>query len=122
MISKLFFAYRAPNRHLFLLHYELFCLFYMAAAAEHAVNAPFIAWLILVAPKLFTAYYAMNDLLFAEDVQVKYYMPQRIQKCIYYLFASIACFGNFSYKQEIFCNIIVDIVYKEKRMKKAKIF
>lgn len=43
----------------------------MAAAAEHAVDSPILAWLILVAPKLFTAYCAMNDLLFAEDVQVK---------------------------------------------------
>lgn len=43
----------------------------MAAAAEHAVNAPTLAWFILVAPELITAYCAMKDLLFAEYVQVK---------------------------------------------------
>jgi hypothetical protein len=71
MISELFIAYCAPIRDFFLLQYELFCLFDMAVAAEHAFNAPFLAWLILVAPKLFTAYCAMNDLLFAKDVQAK---------------------------------------------------
>ena len=43
----------------------------MAAAAEHAFNTPFFAWLVLVTAKLFTTYNAMNDLLFSEDVQAK---------------------------------------------------
>ena len=72
MISELFIAHCAPIRDFFLLQYELFCLFDMAAAAEQAFNAPFFAWLILVAPKLFTAYCAMNYfLLFAKDMQAK---------------------------------------------------
>jgi hypothetical protein len=43
----------------------------MAAAAEHAFNPPFFTWLVLVASKLFATYCAMNDLLFAKDVQAK---------------------------------------------------
>ena len=43
----------------------------MAAAAEHAFNPPFFARLVLVTAKLFTAYGAMDDLLFSKDVQAK---------------------------------------------------
>jgi hypothetical protein len=71
MISELFFAYRANIRNLFLRKCELFSLFYMAEAAEHTLDAPFFAWLVLVTTKLFAAYSAMNDLSFSKDVQVK---------------------------------------------------
>lgn len=43
----------------------------MAVATEHAFNTPFFARLVLVTAKLFAAYGAVDDLLFAEDVQVK---------------------------------------------------
>jgi hypothetical protein len=74
-VSELFFAYGAYIRDFFSLKDEGFCLFYMAAAAEPAFNTPFFARLVLVTTKLFAAYSAMNDLLFAEYVQVKFYMP-----------------------------------------------
>ena len=71
MISELFFAYRANIRNLLLRKCELFSLFKMADTAEHALNTPFFAWPVLVTPKLFAAYSAMNDLSFSKDVQVK---------------------------------------------------
>jgi hypothetical protein len=43
----------------------------MAQAAEHAFNTPFFTGSVLVTPKLFTTYRAMNDLSFSKDVQVK---------------------------------------------------
>jgi hypothetical protein len=43
----------------------------MAEAAEHTLDAPFFAWLVLVTPKLLAAYSAMSDLFFSKDVQVK---------------------------------------------------
>ena len=43
----------------------------MAQAAEHAFNTPFFTGSILMTPKLFTTYGAMNDLSFSKDVQVK---------------------------------------------------
>ena len=43
----------------------------MAQAAEHAFNTPFFAWLVLVTPKLFAAYSAIDDLFFSKEVQVK---------------------------------------------------
>jgi hypothetical protein len=43
----------------------------MAEAAEHAFNTPFFTWSVLVTPKHFTTYSAMNDLPFSKDVQVK---------------------------------------------------
>jgi hypothetical protein len=43
----------------------------MAEAAEHTLDAPFFAWLVLVTPKLFAAYSAIKDLSFSKDVQVK---------------------------------------------------
>lgn len=43
----------------------------MADAAEYAFDTPFFAWLVLVTPKLFTTYSAMNDLSFSKDVQLK---------------------------------------------------
>ena len=43
----------------------------MAQAAEHAFNTPFFTRSVLVTPKLFTTYRAMNDLSFSKDVQVK---------------------------------------------------
>jgi len=43
----------------------------MAQAAEHAFNTPFFTRSILMTPKLFTTYRAMNDLSFSKDVQVK---------------------------------------------------
>jgi hypothetical protein len=43
----------------------------MTVAAEHAFHFPFLAWFILVAAKLYAAYCAMNNLLFAKDVQAK---------------------------------------------------
>jgi hypothetical protein len=43
----------------------------MAQAAEHAFNTPFFTGSILMTPKLFTTYRAMNDLSFSKDVQVK---------------------------------------------------
>lgn len=42
----------------------------MAQAAEHAFNTPFFTGSVLVTPKLFTTYRAMNDLSFSKDVQV----------------------------------------------------
>jgi hypothetical protein len=71
MVTKLFFAYSANIRDLFLLKCELFRLFKMADAAEHALNTPFFTWLVLVTPKLFTAYSAINDLFFSKEMQVK---------------------------------------------------
>jgi hypothetical protein len=70
MISEHFFAYRTNIRNLLLLKCELLGLFYMAHAAEHALNTPFFAWLVLVTPKLFTAYSAINYLFFSKEVQV----------------------------------------------------
>jgi hypothetical protein len=43
----------------------------MAQAAEHAFNTPFFTGSVLVTPKLFATYSAMNDLSFSKDVQVK---------------------------------------------------
>ena len=44
----------------------------MAESAEHALNTPFFAWLVLVTPKFFAAYSAINDLFFStKEVQVK---------------------------------------------------
>jgi hypothetical protein len=43
----------------------------MAEAAEHAFNTPFFTGSVLVTPKHFTTYSAMNDLPFSKDVQVK---------------------------------------------------
>jgi hypothetical protein len=43
----------------------------MAVAAEHTFNTPFFARLVFVSAKLFTAYSAMNDLLFSKYVQAK---------------------------------------------------
>lgn len=43
----------------------------MAVATEHAVNPPSLVCLVLVAPELFSANGAINDLLFAEDVHAK---------------------------------------------------
>ena len=43
----------------------------MAESAEHALNTPFFAWLVLVTPKLFAAYCAIDDLFFSKEVQVK---------------------------------------------------
>jgi hypothetical protein len=43
----------------------------MAESAEHAFNTPFLAWFVLVTPKLFAAYSAINDLFFSKEVQVK---------------------------------------------------
>jgi hypothetical protein len=43
----------------------------MAESAEHALNTPFFAWLVLVTPKLFAAYSAIDDLFFSKEVQVK---------------------------------------------------
>jgi hypothetical protein len=43
----------------------------MAVAAQHALNSPILAWLILVATELLTTYCAINYLLSAEDVQAK---------------------------------------------------
>ena len=59
----------------------------MAQAAEHAFNTPFFTGSVLVTPKLFTTYRAMNDLSFSKDVQVKVSIsypsiPYHIQKCI----------------------------------------
>jgi hypothetical protein len=71
MISELFFAYRANIRNLLLLKYELFSFFYMAEAAEHTLNIPFFAWLVLVTPKLFSTHSAIKDLFFSKEVQAK---------------------------------------------------
>lgn len=65
------FAHSASIRRLFLPNHELFCLFYVAVAAEQALNPPFFAGLVLVAPELFAANRAIDDLLFAENVQAK---------------------------------------------------
>jgi hypothetical protein len=43
----------------------------MAQAAEHTLNSPFFIWLVLVTPKFFAAYSAINDLFFSKEVQVK---------------------------------------------------
>jgi hypothetical protein len=43
----------------------------MAESAEHTLNTPFFAWLVLVTPKLFAAYSAIDDLFFSKEVQVK---------------------------------------------------
>jgi hypothetical protein len=43
----------------------------MAESAEHALNSPFFAWLVLVTPKFFAAYSAIDDLFFSKEVQVK---------------------------------------------------
>ncbi len=43
----------------------------MAYSAEHTLNTPFFAWLVLMTPKLFAAYSAINDLFFSKEVQVK---------------------------------------------------
>jgi hypothetical protein len=43
----------------------------VAEAAEHAINTPFFAWLVLMTPKLFAAYSAINDLLFSKEMQAK---------------------------------------------------
>jgi hypothetical protein len=71
LISEFFFAYGADIRDFFLLKDEFFCLFQMAVAAEHAFDTPFFARLVLVTAKFFSAYSAMNDLLFSKDVQAK---------------------------------------------------
>ena len=71
MITELFFAYRANLRDLFLFKCELFGLIYMAYAADHTLDPPFFAWLVLVTPKLFAAYSAINNLFFSKEVQVK---------------------------------------------------
>jgi hypothetical protein len=71
MITELFFAYRANLRDLFLFKCELFGLIYMAYAADHTLDPPFFAWLVLVMPKLFAAYSAINNLFFSKEVQVK---------------------------------------------------
>ena len=71
MITELFFAYRANIRDLFLFKCELFGLIYMAYAADHTLDPPIFAWLILVTPKLFAAYSAINNLFFSKEVQVK---------------------------------------------------
>jgi hypothetical protein len=44
----------------------------MAHAAEHALNAPFFTGFVLVTPKLFTAYSAINDFSFPKEVQLNY--------------------------------------------------
>jgi hypothetical protein len=71
IITELFFAYRANLRDLFLFKCELFGLIYMAYAADHTLDPPFFAWLVLVTPKLFTAYGAINGLSFSKEVQAK---------------------------------------------------
>jgi hypothetical protein len=43
----------------------------MAGAAEHALNTPIFAWLVLIAPQLFAAYSAINDLSFPKEMQAK---------------------------------------------------
>jgi hypothetical protein len=43
----------------------------MAQAAEHTLNTPFFAWLVLVTPKFFAAYSTINYLFFSKEVQVK---------------------------------------------------
>jgi hypothetical protein len=43
----------------------------MTYSANHTLNAPFFAWLVLVTPKLFTAYGAINGLSFSKEVQAK---------------------------------------------------
>jgi hypothetical protein len=41
----------------------------MADTAEHTLNTPFLAWLVLMTPKLFATYSAINDLFFSKEVQ-----------------------------------------------------
>ena len=43
----------------------------MAESAEHALNTPFFSWFVLVSPKLFATYSAINNLFFSKEVQVK---------------------------------------------------
>ena len=43
----------------------------MAGAAKHALNTPIFAWLVLIAPQLFAAYSAINDLSFTKEMQAK---------------------------------------------------
>ncbi|HJU35065.1 MAG TPA: hypothetical protein VJ695_08075 [Nitrososphaera sp.] len=43
----------------------------MARAAEHPFDTPFFAGPILVAPQLFAANGAMNDLFFPEEMQIE---------------------------------------------------
>lgn len=43
----------------------------MAYAADHALNTPFFAWLVLVTAQLLAAYSAINGLSFSKEVQVK---------------------------------------------------
>ena len=71
MISELFFAYRANIRNLLLLKCELFSFFYMAETAEHTLDIPFFARLVLVTSKLFPAHSAIKDLFFSKEVQAK---------------------------------------------------
>ena len=43
----------------------------MAYAADHTLDPPFFAWLVLVTPKLFAAYGAINGLSFSKEVQIE---------------------------------------------------
>jgi hypothetical protein len=63
----------------------------MAAAAEPAFNTPFFARLVLVTAKLFAAYSAMNDLLFAEDVQAELLHALTHTKMYMLMTITVAC-------------------------------
>ena len=62
----------------------------MADTTEHAIDAPFFAWLVLMAAKLFTTCGAFDDLSFSKDMQVKllctsthtktYFLPIKVWK------------------------------------------
>ena len=63
----------------------------MAAATEHAFNTPFFPSLVLVTAKLFAAYNAMNDLLFAEDVQAELLHALTHTKMYMLMIITVAC-------------------------------
>jgi hypothetical protein len=63
----------------------------MAAAAEPAFNTPFFARLVLVTAKLFAAYSAMNNLLFAEDVQAELLHDLTHTKMYILMIITVAC-------------------------------
>ena len=63
----------------------------MAVAAEHAFNTPFFARFVLVTAKLFAAYSAMNDLLFAEDVQAELLHALTRTKMYMLMIITVAC-------------------------------